>query len=141
MLKCCLTGPLDQEFKASFTLALARVFIGLTMAFAHGMGKLPPPQMMIDGVGAMGFPAPMLFAWAAALSEFLGGILIALGLFTRPAAIGWIFTMGVAAFVAHGADPFAKKEMALLYLAFSVLLVGTGAGRFSIDAILGKKLK
>lgn len=141
MLKKCLMGPLDQAFTASLALLAARAFVGLTMALAHGLPKLPPHQMLIDGVGSMGFPAPAFFAWAAALAEFLGGILIAIGLFTRPAAWSWIATMAVAAFIAHGADPFAKKEMALLYLAFSVLIAGIGAGRFSIDAIIAKRLK
>ena len=60
----------------NFGILVFRVFIGLTMAFAHGLGKLPPPQMLIDGVQSMGFPLPIVFAWAAALSEFVGALLI-----------------------------------------------------------------
>lgn len=120
-------------------LLLFRLFVGLTMAFAHGLGKLPPSEQLIGGVSSMGFPAPIVFAWAAALAEFVGGVLIAGGLFTRYAALFLAFTMGVAAFVAHAADPFKAKEMALLYLASAVLLLFTGAGRFSLDSTIRKK--
>lgn len=120
-------------------LLVFRVFIGLAMAFAHGIGKVPPPDMLINGVAGMGFPLPIVFAWAAALSELIGGLLIAAGLFTRPAALSLGFTMVIAAFVAHAADPFEKKEMALLYLVACVLLFFQGAGRFSLDRIIRKK--
>lgn len=120
-------------------LLIFRLFIGLAMAFAHGMGKVPPPDMLVDGVAAMGFPLPVVFAWAAALSELIGGLLLAAGLFTRPAALSLGFTMAIAAFMAHAADPFDKKEMSLLYLAACVLLFFQGAGRFSLDRIIRKK--
>ena len=120
-------------------LLIFRLFVGLTMAFAHGLGKLPPSEQLIGGVSSMGFPMPVVFAWAAALAEFAGGVLIAGGLFTRHASLFLGFTMGVAAFVAHSADPFNVKEMALLYLASCVLLFFTGAGRFSLDSSIRKK--
>jgi putative oxidoreductase len=125
--------------RPDFGLLVFRLGIGLTMAFAHGLGKLPPPQMMVDGLTAMGFPLPVFFAWCAALSEFLGGLLMAAGLYTRWASASLAFTMFVAAFVAHAVDPFAKKEMALLYLFGSLLLLFQGAGAFSLDRIFRKK--
>lgn len=120
-------------------LTVLRVFIGLTMAFSHGLGKIPPDEMLIGGVSALGFPAPELFAWLAGLAEFAGGVLLALGLLTRPAAAFVMITMLVAAFGAHAADPFAKKEMALLYLFTSLFFVLHGAGRWSMDHLLTKK--
>lgn len=35
------------------------------MALAHGLGKTPPPEQLIDGVANMGFPMAIVFAWAA----------------------------------------------------------------------------
>lgn len=119
-------------------LLVFRLAIGLTMAFAHGLGKLPPPDQLVQGVGAMGFPAPLVFAWLAALAEFAGALFLAIGLFTRYAAFFMGFTMSVAFFVAHAADTFDKKEMAFLYLAASLLLLFTGAGKFSLDRMLRK---
>lgn len=126
-------------YNSDLGLLIFRLFVGLAMAFSHGLGKIPPPEQMIAGVEAMGFPMAIAFAWAAGLSEFIGALLLASGLFTRIAASFIGFTMGVAAFVAHGADPFAKKEMALLYLAASVMFIFTGAGKYSLDSLIRKK--
>lgn len=120
-------------------LLVLRLFAGLAMAFAHGLSKVQDPSQVISGAGHLGFPAPTFFGWMAALSEFGGGILLALGLATRPAAFLVASTMFTAAFLAHGNDPFAKKEMALLYLAISACFLLTGAGRFSLDALFAKR--
>lgn len=117
-------------------LLVLRVFAGLSLALAHGWMKLPPSEQFIDGVGNLGFPVPGAFAWAATLAEFAGGILLALGLFTRPAAFFVLFTMGVAAFGQHLRDPFSVKEMALLYGAIALMYLLKGAGRLSVDALL-----
>lgn len=126
-------------YQPDLGLLLFRLFIGITMAFAHGLGKLPPNEQLIGGVAAIGFPAPLVFAWMAALSEFLGGLCLAAGLFTRYAAAFLGFTMAVAAFVVHAQDPFQTKEMALLYLFACVLLFFCGAGSYSFDRKIRNK--
>jgi putative oxidoreductase len=120
-------------------LLLLRLSAGLMMAFSHGLGKMPPSDRFLQGVEALGFPLPGLFAWAAAGAELLGGLLIAVGLLARPAAVFLAITMAVAAFGAHAADPFSKKEMALLYLAISLTVAIAGAGRYSLDAKIFKR--
>ncbi len=117
-------------------LLILRLAFGLTMAFGHGLGKLPPSDQLIQGVAGMGFPLPFVFAWCAALAEFLGSLCVAAGLKIRFAAASVAFTMGIAFFVAHAGDPFGKKEMAFLYLAASIALMFLGAGRFSVDQVL-----
>lgn len=119
-------------------LLIFRLSVGLAMAFAHGLGKMPPPEQLIGGVASMGLPAPIVFAWAAALSEFVGALCIAAGLFTRIAAACLGFTMAIAVFVVHSADSFDVKEKAFLYCAACVLLIFTGAGRFSLDRMVRK---
>lgn len=126
-------------YQPDLGLLLFRLFIGITMAFAHGMGKLPPNEQLIGGVAAIGFPMPVIFAWMAALSEFLGGLCLAAGLFTRYAAAFLGFTMAVAAFVVHSQDPFQTKEMALLYLFACVLFLFCGAGGYSLDRKIRNK--
>ena len=130
-------------------LTFARVCIGAFMAIGHGYGKIfndagiGPTDQFIKATEGMGFPAPTVFAWMAALTEFVGGILIALGLLTRPTAFFLAGNMMVAAFVAHakndwfGAPP--NKEYALLFFVPALMFVFTGAGRFSIDALLRRK--
>ena len=67
--------------------------------------------------------------------------MIAGGLLTRPAAFFLLFTMGVAFFLQHGGAPFGEREMAFLYGAFSLTLLLTGAGRFSLDALLQNRVR
>lgn len=111
-----------------------RVATGAGMAY-HGYGKVFTGRMpqFAEGVAKMGFPMPEAFAWAAALSEFAGGILLAVGLATRWSALSICSTMFVAAFIAHRADPLQVKELALAYLTASAALLLAGPGRFSID--------
>ncbi len=135
--KLLFSGTAFYSFAANIALAGLRIFTGLSMAFGHGVGKIPPSEGFTKGIADMGFPAPGLFSWAAGLSEFGGGILIALGLMTRPASFALGITMFVAAFIRHAADPFMRKEKALLFLALAVFFALVGAGRYSIDRIIG----
>lgn len=118
---------------------LLRVVFGLSLAFGHGMAKVFGGNMerFAEGVGRLGFPAPTAFAWAAALAEFAGGILVAAGLFTRPAAALAGFTMLVALW-RHRTQGFGDMEMALLYLTAMVAILLVGPGRLSLDARLGR---
>ena len=118
------------------TMTALRVAAGLLMAVLHGSGKVPPGEKLIDGVTALGFPAPVLFAWLAGLAELVGGVLLAIGFLTRPAALFLGFTMLVAVFGAHATDPVNVKELGLLYLFISLVFVSRGAGRWSIDRFI-----
>ncbi len=138
-VRSLLFGSGDTSRATDLGLLVLRLGFGLTLAFAHGLGKIPPSDGFVGATAAMGFPLPVVFAWAAALSEFLGGLLIAVGLATRPAAVFVGITMMVAAFVQHGADPFGDKEMALLYLFAAVALALAGAGRLSLDRVISQR--
>jgi putative oxidoreductase len=132
-------SDMNENF-SSFGLLWLRVCMGLGIAY-HGYGKIfgGHLEQLTAGVAKLGFPQPEVFAWAAALSEFAGGLLVALGLLTRPAAFCIFVTMSVAAFVAHGSDPFSNKELALAYWTMAAALVFTGAGSFSFDGRINKK--
>ena len=134
-----LFGGTNNAAATDAGLLILRAFAGISLALAHGYGKLPPSDGFIQGVGELGYPMPIIFAWAAALAEFAGGLLLALGLFTRPAAVLIAITMATAGFLAHAEDPFGVKEMAFLYLAIAVLYVLAGAGQYSIDALLRRR--
>jgi putative oxidoreductase len=121
-------------------VAVLRVAAGLMMA-THGYAKIFGGKMdgFTQGVADMGFPVPVLFAWLAALAELVGGVLLALGIGTRINALLIGGTMVVAAFVRHAGDPFAKKELALLYLAIMIYFALAGGGRLAADRLLGRK--
>ena len=116
-----------------------RLFAGLSLALAHGIGKIPPSERFIEGVGKLGFPAPTVFGWAAGLSEFAGGLLLAVGLFTRPAAAMVLVTMLVAGLGRHAQDPFKDKEKAFLYAAIALACLGLGAGRVALDQLRNRR--
>lgn len=139
MLRKILSPESTNHFLSEILYTGVRVFVGLTMAIAHGFGKLPPPEMMVNSLGEMGFPAPGLMAWCAAIAEVIGGLFLAVGFLTRPAAFFIGFTMLIAGFVIHAADPFQTKELALLYLAISLVFVAKGPGAYSMDAFLFKR--
>ena len=118
---------------------LGRVAFGLMIMMAHGWGKVSGNIDPIKNVVAEhNLPFPLVLAWMAALAEFVGGGLIALGLATRLAASFVAFTMLVAAFIIHGADPFKVRELAFVYLTLSLIYLFKGAGRWSLDAVLRK---
>lgn len=120
-------------------LLVLRVGAGLALALGHGLGKLPPSPEFVEGTAALGFPLPLVFAWLAALSEFGGGLLVALGLAARPAAVFAAVTMAVAFFAAHAGDPFGDREMSFLYGIVFAAIALMGAGRFSADAALARR--
>ena len=116
-------------------LLVLRVSIGLMMAFSHGLGKV---EKFFAG-GEIKFPDPIGIGSSASLflagfTEFFLSLLLVVGLATRIVTIPLAITMLVAAFIIHGADPFAKKEFALLYLVPYITLFFTGPGKYSLDA-------
>ncbi|MCB0415106.1 MAG: DoxX family protein [Bdellovibrionales bacterium] len=139
MKKILFSGIRFEGLFANTIFLISRVSIGLMMAFGHGIKKIPPSEKFILHLGSLGLPFPGIMGWCAGLSEFLFAIFISLGLMTRLSSAFVIITMAVAAFVAHGSDPFAKKEMALLYLVGGLTYLALGAGRFSLDNLINKK--
>lgn len=120
-------------------LLVVRVFIGFAM-LSHGFPKL---QMLMDG-GKIEFfdflgMGPTVSLVLTVFAEFACSILLILGLFTRVALGFLIFTMIIAAFVVHGADPFEKREMSLIYLSVYLLLIAFGPGKFSVDHMIEKR--
>lgn len=137
---------------ASFGLLLIRGIVGYVMVY-HGAQKLfgwfdgPGMETFISHLPDLGIPnvPPKYLAYAAAGSEFGGGILLMIGFLTRLAAIPVAFTMGVAAFKVHGhafalsAKPVPGMEFALTLMVVAIGLIFTGPGRFAIDALFRRR--
>lgn len=139
MLKNILFGgESGLSFIGNAGLALLRIFTGVALMLGHGVGKLPPSEQFIQRTGEMGFPVPVVFAWAAALSEFLGGAFLALGLFTRVSSFFIACVMLTALLGVHLRDPFATQEKAFLYFFIAIAFLLKGASDWSIDALLRK---
>ena len=119
-------------------LALGSIFI------AHGGQKLFVYgfEGIAGGFAQMGIPAANVMGPFVGFVEFLGGVAIVLGLLTRLASLGLAITMLVAIFAVHlSAGFFAPDgfEFPLSLLAIALSLLITGAGAFSIDALLTRR--
>lgn len=128
-----------SQNQLSVALLILRVFVAAFM-LTHGFPKLGR-LFSGDEIRFMNFMGlgPAVSLTLAVFAEFLCSILIMLGSATRLAAIPLMVTMATAAFVAHADDPFGTKEKPLLFLLIFVVLLITGAGKYSVDALLGKK--
>jgi putative oxidoreductase len=119
-------------------LLLGRLGFGLLLFSLHGLGKFMPAENFVGGIAALGFPAPLFFAWASFAAEGVGSLLVAIGLFTRPAALLITINMAVAAFLKHSADGLDAREKALLFLIYGLVFLFAGAGRFSFDRLFNR---
>lgn len=125
-------------------LLILRAGVGI-LFFVFGWQKIAGGEQVWNGVGGamqfLGISAwPVFWGLMATLAEFAGGLLLALGLFTRPAAAFLAFTM-IMATILKGAtgtgivDWYAPFTM-LLIMIFFIL---NGGGVYSIDSVLRAK--
>ena len=114
-------------------LSVVRIIIAL-LFLEHGTQKLL-------GFPAGGNPQPALFtlSWTQGVIELVGGILLAIGLFTRPVAFVLSGDMAVAYFMAHAPQNFFpilnRGDAAILYCFIFLYFVFAGPGPWSADAM------
>lgn len=116
------------------SLLVLRLLGGGGMLALHGV-----PKLLAFSEKAATFRDPLGVGSTASLAlaifaEVVCSVLLILGAFTRLAVVPLLVTMLVAAFVVHAADPWSKKELALLYVAIFLPLLLAGPGRWSVDA-------
>jgi putative oxidoreductase len=121
---------------------LARLTLGVIFA-ESGWGKLHNLPKVVAFFTELGIPAPSLQAPFVAGVEFVGGLLIFIGLFTRFAALPVSATMLVAIATAKMGDVHSIGDfVGLSEVAYFVLLMWlawAGAGKVSIDGLLGRR--
>ena len=140
-----------RDADTSLGLLVLRVTAGLMMMLGHGIPKLQQFAKLKDHWHVPDFfplcyLSPQLSLVATLCAEVLAAVLLVLGLMTRPAAFLLSFTMVVAAFEVNRASawftlPPGGKELAILYLIPGVVLLLTGAGAWSLDAMLYREPK
>lgn len=121
----------------SVVALLLRLMVGGAM-LSHGI-----PKLLSFGTLSANFPDPLGVGSFVSLMLSIGAevgcsLLLILGLFTRFALLPLFFTMLMAFFVIHAADPFAAKELAMIYMAIYIAIFTLGAGRFSLDSLIFK---
>ncbi len=123
----------DNHDVAEFLIRLA-----LAIVFIHaGWGKLTNMDMTVTGFASIGIPAA--FAYLVAIIEFLGGILMLLGAWTKQ--IAWFFVIimiGAIAFV-NGPQGFVSSQFPLTLLIASLAVSYLPVGRFTYKRILRRE--
>lgn len=132
---------------AGYGISVIRVVVGITFML-HGAQKL---FGVLGGGGlegtakfmsSLGLEPSSLMAFLAGSGEFFGGLLLILGLLSRPAALLTAIVSLVALFTVHISKGYfmstGGSEYILVLLAASVAIMIEGAGRCSIDKIINK---
>jgi putative oxidoreductase len=128
----------NPNFANQTTWAILRAVLGIMMIH-NGLDKLANIESFAEAyVAYLGLPFPIFLSYAAAFTELIGAPLVAIGLLTRPAALGLFATMCVAMYhhisVAGLSIPYL--ELSAIYAACFLFLTVNGAGLFSTDALI-----
>jgi putative oxidoreductase len=121
-------------------LSVLRIMAGFTFSL-HGFQKM---LGLFGGMGGKGATAVFgSLIWTAGLFELVGGLLLVLGLFTRPVACLLCGEMAVAYFRQHAPRGFWPLlnggELAVLYCFVFLYLAAAGPGTVSLDQVLRKR--
>lgn len=123
----------------SVVVLLFRVVFGVLL-MTHGIQK-------INALSALStsFPDPLgvgsqVSVLLAIFAEVFCAAAFVLGFLYRLVLVPMMFTMGVAFFYAHGGSTANGGELALLYLCTFALLFLAGAGRYSVDNVIGRSM-
>lgn len=140
---------MNNSFDASATtmnrfapeaLSVLRI-VSAYLFLLHGSAKLlgVPGIEMFANLSLTSLPG------IAGVIELVGGVLVLIGLFTRPAAFVMSGTMAFAYFIAHASDGNAHLplmnggESAVLFCFVFLFIAAAGAGPWSVDAMRRKR--
>lgn len=122
-----------------------RAHLGLSIAIHAGYPKMKDilaPGWFSEQVASLGFtfPSPQFWAMAASWGEFVGGLMLAVGLLTRIASIQLAFQFLIISFVWYNEPEFLTgMYFQQLYFWCFVLCSAAGGGRFSLDSLIARK--
>ncbi|PYT24077.1 MAG: hypothetical protein DMG57_29915 [Acidobacteria bacterium] len=138
-----MESTMDNVGMRQWGLTILRVVVGLVFT-AHGCQKLFTFGIpsVVQMFGHMGIPAASVLAPFVTLLEFVGGILLVVGLLTRWVALLLAIDMLVAVLKVHLAGGFFLPrgyEFALTLLAASVALALAGPGAPALDGIIRRR--
>jgi putative oxidoreductase len=127
-------SPLDQIVET-----ILRCTAGVLLV-THGYGKIRDPFGTANLVESIGFYPGFFWSPLLAATEFFGGLLIAIGLLTRPASFAAMIVLLVTVYF-HGvvkAEGLAGSEKSILWAAIFLFFSVRGGNRHSVDARLSR---
>jgi putative oxidoreductase len=144
IIQICLRAGNRLEGLKALPLLLIRLVLAWGF-FTPAKMKWADIHSIGEWFGSLGIPAPLLNAYLAAGTEAAGVVMLALGLGTRLISIPLIITMLVAIKTVHWENGFEAGEngyeIPLYYIIMLLLLFFTGAGKWSADYIIRRKLR
>jgi putative oxidoreductase len=118
---------------------ILRVAAGVLLV-THGFGKIMNPFGAAGMVESLGFYPGVFWSPLLAATEFFGGIMVAIGLLTRPASFAAMIVLLVTVYF-HGivkAEGLGGAEKSILWAAIFLFFAIRGGNRHSVDARLGR---
>ena len=130
-----------KENVVNLGLFLLRLGVGVNIFFLHGLDKA---RHYSERVGS--FPDPLGMGhrhslMLAVAAEFVGGILVTLGLAGRLAALLLAFSLGLTLFSGEAGLPWRQREATVLYLTATLAILMLGCGRWALDAVVWKRFR
>jgi putative oxidoreductase len=135
-------SPSDLTLRArALAPLLLRLFVGFVLVYGTQDNVFHAERMaeFRDFLQSQGFPSPLACAYLSAYAQFLCGILLLLGLLTRPAAAVVVVNFVVALLMVHTKTPFNVNIAPLALLVGGLFFVLYGAPRYSLDAALARR--
>jgi putative oxidoreductase len=138
-MKCSMHGESCTNTSHDWALVALRVGLGVVLVI-HGYAKLFGTGG-VEGFSGMlenlRFPAPLFFAYVVSLLEFVGGIMLIIGLWTKVvASLVLVQFLVILLYVKKLAFPQSDSDLLIFAMALSLVL--TGAGMYSVDGKLCK---
>ncbi|WP_279482386.1 DoxX family protein [Aureimonas sp. SK2] len=120
---------------------LLRVVCGLALV-THGFPKIMNPFGAVGMVEGLGFYPGVVWSPLLAATEFFGGLLLAVGFLTRPAAVAATIVLLVTVWfhwVTQG-QGYSGAEKSILWTAITLFFAIRGGNAHSVDARIGRSL-
>lgn len=131
---------MPSTIRTDTALLVLRLMIGLAFLL-HGLDKVGDIGAVKDSFTGLGIPLPELMAPLVTFTELLGGIALMVGLLTPLVGLALAVNMLVAWLTVHTGKGFfvaeGGPELVLVLGVAALAIAIAGAGRFSLDAVLG----
>ena len=133
--------PAPKDTALSIGLLALRLGAGGLLLLGHGWPKLMQwEQKSLTFADPLGV-GPAVSLGLVIFAEVACALLVMIGFATRWALVPILVFFAVAIFMQHAGQPFAERELAMIYAVPFVALMFTGPGRFALDGHYGPKLR
>ena len=123
------------EKRKEYGMFFVRLIIGFHLIYGTQDNVFNWARMLEfrDFLASNRVPFPLFAANLSAWAQFICGILLILGLFTRPAAVVMIINFIAALLIAHRTGGYPPAALAFIMLFTSIALLVHGPGRLAVD--------